>query len=172
MVKISSGMGDKGCTVIAGVTMCKDDSRIYAYGCIDELSSLLGYINSISKNKKLEEKLETVQKHLYLAGIDLQKPKKGRITKKQIIWIENEEEKLEKKLPKLEKFILPGGTKTASLLHIARSVCRRCESNIVSITEKHKINKNLIVYVNRLSDFLFLLARNENFENKIEDKGV
>ena len=165
-------MGDKGYTVIAGVTMRKDDSRIYAYGSIDELSSILGYINSISKNKKLNKKLETIQKHLYLAGIDLQKPEKSNLTKKQIKWIENEEEKLEKTLPKLKRFILPGGIETASLLHIARSVCRRCESNIVSITEKYKINENLIVYINRLSDFLFLLARNENFENKIEDKGV
>lgn len=165
-------MGDEGYTIIAGITMLKDDSRIYTYGSIDELSSILGYIISICKNKELNKKLETIQKHLYLAGVDLQKPKKSNISKKQIIWIENEEEKLEKKLPKLEKFILPGGTKIASLLHVARSVCRRCESNIVSITEKHKINKKLIVYINRLSDFLFLLARNENFENKIEDKGV
>ncbi len=172
MVKISSGNGDEGYTIINNIEMRKDDSRIVVYGCIDELSSFLGYVISTSENKRLRKRLEIIQKHLYFAGIDLQKPKEEKIKEEYISWIEKEEEILEEKLPSLKKFVLPGGTKTASLLHVARSICRRCESNAAAIIEKHKLNKNLIVYLNRLSDFLFLLARNENFEEKIEERGV
>ncbi len=172
MVKISSGMGDKGYTNISNINMKKSDIRVEAYGCIDELSSLIGYIISNSKNNELNKKLEKIQKELYLIGFDMQSLKQSKISESHIKSIEKEEEILEKKLPVLNNFILPGGTKTASLIHVARAMCRRCERTMVKTSEEYDINKNIIIYLNRLSDFLFLLARNENFENNFKEKGV
>lgn len=166
MAEISTGVGDKGMTQIGcGLSLRKDDPRIEAYGSVDELSSILGLVIASTENPSLQEKLKAIQKELYLLCSDLASDsKKYKITEEHIKYLEELENKVESVLPKLTRFILPGGTRIAALLHTARAICRRCERKIVFASTKYDINKNLIVYLNRLSDLLFLLARNENAE--------
>lgn len=172
MAEISTGVGDNGMTQMGcGISLRKDDPRIEAYGSVDELSSILGLVVASTENPGLQEKLKTIQKELYLLCSDLATDsQKCKITEEHINGLEKMENEIEPVLPKLTKFILPGGTKTGSLIHVARAICRRCERKVVFATTKYDINKNLIVYLNRLSDLLYLMARNENAEAGISDE--
>ncbi len=170
---ISTGKGDKGFTKIGcNISVRKDDPRVEAYGSIDELSSIIGYIASVCKEKGLINELKDIQKDLYLLCSDITNPEKEILTKSAIEKLEKKEMELEKMLPPITKFILPGGTEIAALLHIARAVCRRCERNVVKAMDKHKINKNVLIYLNRLSDLLYLMARKKNFEKGINEEEV
>lgn len=167
--------GDKGETSIykKGKKVSKSSLRIKAIGAIDELNSALGVCISFLDDKKLKSLLAGVQRDLFvigsiLAGAPL------RFHKTKTKKLENVIDKLEGHLPVLKNFILPGGTKLASQLFFTRSIARRAEREVVSLHEKEKVNSQITIYLNRLSDFIFMLARNENFEkgaNEIDWKG-
>ena len=173
MVKIYTKTGDSGTTsLFGGKRLSKDDARVEAYGTVDELNSLLGVILAENPQAEMIKKVTRVQKELFVLGSDLSasqdlKVKTPRIAKSYITRLEKEIDRMEKNLPKLRNFILPGGSKTGAKLHFARSIARRAERSIAALSSKEKINRNAQIYINRLSDWLFVLAR---YVNKLENQ--
>ena len=172
-MKIYTKTGDAGTTsLFGGKRLPKDDFRVEAYGTIDELNSLLGIILAENPQADVIKKVTRVQKELFVLGSDLSSPfgikvKVPRITKSYITRLEKEIDRMEKNLPKLKNFILPGGSPIGSKLHLARSIARRAERSIAALSQTEKINKNAQIYINRLSDWLFVLAR---YVNKLENQ--
>ena len=176
--KIYTKGGDKVFTSLGdGKRIKKSAIRIRAYGEVDEINSTIG-IASCYCSKELKKKLLKIQNDLFDIGADLCIPgekKKIYVNSSQTTFLEDELDKMNKKLKTLYSFILPGGTKASAYLHFARTVTRRCERSIIKLNSKEKINKEIIKYVNRLSDFLFVAARIENMEDGdilwIQNKG-
>ncbi|MDD5023005.1 MAG: cob(I)yrinic acid a,c-diamide adenosyltransferase [Candidatus ainarchaeum sp.] len=164
--------GDFGKTGLAdGKEIDKDDDVVEAYGTIDELNSLLGLVKSKITNENVQKEIERIQKNLFTIGVEIAGGKrefKG-IEYYEIDEIEKQIDVIENKIPKLNHFIIPGGETSASLVHFARTVCRRCERKVVKVSKREKVRNEILVYLNRLSDFLFVLAREINYEKKIQD---
>jgi cob(I)alamin adenosyltransferase len=177
MGKIYTGTGDSGMTALfGGRRVRKDNPRIETYGTVDELNSILGLARSISKDKLISETIERVQNQLFILGWDLATPfdeeisgKVKRISADDVNYIERLIDKINGELPQISGFILPGGGILSSVLHIARTVCRRAERLAVWLSSCEKINENIIPYLNRLSDMLFVLARYANYVSGVED---
>jgi len=162
--------GDKGKTALVGGTrVSKTHLRLEAYGTIDELNSFIGWlICSIEEDEK-KQFLSFIQHKLFVIGSYLateterMSPKETIIiTDDNIVSIEKEIDKLDSILPKLNKFILPGGTESASRAHICRTICRRAERIIYQVAELYPVDDNIMVFINRLSDYFFVLARHES----------
>lgn len=170
-MSIYTRIGDRGETTLTdGRKIMKDDARVDAYGSVDELNSVIGLVIAHSDDGELRETLMKVQRELFVIGAELAGGKQiPTINPQKISDLEAIIDKIEEKLPTLRHFILPGGTKTAALLHVARTVCRRVERVVVALSEREKINRQIIIYLNRLSDLLFVLARNENRKKRIEE---
>ncbi len=172
-MKIYTRTGDDGTTsLFAGGRVKKDDARVESYGTIDELNSILGIVRAISNDEKINGIIQEIQNYLFHLGADLATPyevenlKIRRISREDVEKIERWIDEIDLQLEPLKNFILPGGTLVASFLHFARTVCRRAERRIVYLSEREKINTQIIPFVNRLSDLLFVLAR---YANKIEN---
>jgi cob(I)alamin adenosyltransferase len=177
-MKIYTKLGDKGETgLINGKKVSKSDLRIDAYGTIDELNAVLGVVISIIQITEVKELLRDIQNKLFSVGSDLAAPISEENKKYEYLRIDNsfvetaerEIDRYEEKLEKLSNFILPGGTQGAAYLHLARTVCRRAERQVVSLIKNVEINPIILVYLNRLSDLFFVLARYENSVNNIPD---
>jgi len=157
--------GDKGETSLYGPRRVrKDDQRVEAYGTIDELNSVLGIIVSESKDRALTSALKEIQRMLFIAGGDAATEMKGRqhvprIDHSHTKRLEVLTDELLSKLPPLSNFILPGGSSTGAMLHLARSVCRRAERRIVTASMSREMNPELVPFFNRLSSYLFNLSR-------------
>ena len=167
-----TGRGDKGETSLFGSKRVpKDSPRIEAYGGIDELNSCIGVAITFSTSEIVSTPLKRVQNLLFVVGADLatELAARGegeaipRISREDTRWLERETDELLAKLPPLKNFILPGGSPAAANLQLARSVCRRAERRIVAIARVEAINPELLPFVNRLSTYLFNLARYSNF---------
>lgn len=170
---IYTRFGDRGKTsLIGGAVVPKDDVRVEAYGAVDELNAVLGAVISFSDMDEISDSLSMIQKDLFLIGANLAtKGKKARsIAPGRIGELESEIDALEKDLPPLRHFIFPGGSKTASLLHLARTVCRRAERSIVALSPKERVDSAIITYMNRVGDLLFVQARHVNYKKKIGEK--
>ncbi|MFH2142665.1 MAG: cob(I)yrinic acid a,c-diamide adenosyltransferase [Bacteroidota bacterium] len=164
--KIYTKQGDKGQTsLIGGTRVPKYHDRIEAYGTVDELISYIGLIRDQKIDNHLKKILITIQYKLMVCAsilasdCDNCKVKIPKIPDKDIKLLENEIDEMEKKLPKLTSFILPGGHTIVSFCHIARNVCRRAERKTILVSEKFSVCDNVIKYLNRLSDYLFVLSR-------------
>lgn len=177
-MKIYTKVGDKGETVlINGQKVSKSDLRIQTYGTIDELNAVIGVAISNITAHAVVDLLKSIQMQLFSVGSDLATPVSAgsiqyehlRIDESYFQVIEKEIDRFQEQLQPLKNFILPGGTAGASYLHLARTVCRRAERLTVSLGENVEINRNIIVYLNRLSDLFFVLARYENSVNNIPD---
>ena len=172
-MKIYTKTGDKGETsLFNGQRVSKAEPRVNAYGTLDELSSVLGLAAASGANDMLKEKISALQQMLFRVCADLATPaqsdpakeaKISRINPEDIHFLENEIDHLTEILPPMRAFILAGGTMSASFLHLARTVCRRAERIICSPDLLPNVNPQLVVFVNRLSDLLFLMARYANF---------
>jgi cob(I)alamin adenosyltransferase len=159
--------GDKGKTTLReGKKVSKTHVRLEAYGAVDELNSSLGIVIANLKNASLKKELLKIQNDLFEIGGQLASLKKNKKLDEYLEKRATEFEKLMdqwiKKLPKLTQFILPGGSKSASLLHLSRTICRRAERRVVDFSVKEKVDQNVIMYLNRLSDFLFTMSRTAN----------
>jgi len=172
-MKIYTKTGDKGQTsLFGGKRVPKSAQRLKAYGTIDELNSFIGLAVTESVDKQVKKVLQVIQNQLFTLGADLATPETEKTKKLNVKRIddsffqsaEDVIDNYEKKLEKLKTFILPGGSKCSAILHICRAVCRRAEREIVELASIEKINENIIIYVNRLSDLFFVLSR---YENKI-----
>ena len=165
--KIYTKGGDNGYTsIVGGKRVKKSSSIIEAISNVDELNAVLGFvINYLRSNQK--KIIQNIQNDLFDLGADLATPlsrKKNtiRLSNNQTGYLEKEIDKINAELKPLTSFILPGGEKVSGLLHLARTISRRCEISIVKLKEKQKINLETLKYVNRLSDLLFVLARQTN----------
>ena len=168
-MKIYTKTGDKGETsLFGGKRVRKNTLRIETYGTVDELNSVIGICRSINTAKEIDTILEEIQNDLFTLGADLATPldvnKKTvkRIELSSITRLEQHIDKLDPQLKPLKQFILPGGSRSAAMLHFARTICRRTERLVVQLSQVESIGENPIVYLNRLSDLLFVLARLSN----------
>jgi cob(I)alamin adenosyltransferase len=164
LTKIYTRTGDTGDTGLAdGSRVSKDDVLMQVQGEVDELNSLLGVLLSKLSHEPFMEIVITVQNDLFDFGaeISLSQASFCRISIKRdnIDWLESNIDELNEDLLPLKEFILPGGGEVAALCHLARSVCRRVERNLVTLNKIKSVNSYLLVYINRLSDLLFVLAR-------------
>ena len=174
MTKIYTKTGDDGSTgLIGGKRVSKSNQRIIAYGTIDELNSSIGIALSSKLDSDIHDLLEKIQNDLFVVGADLANPDfktlSNRITDGMIRFLEAHIDKFESELPPITYFILPGGDSVASQVHLSRAISRRAESSIMQISEKESINKACQVYMNRLSDLLFVIARTINKRKMIKD---
>ena len=170
-MKIYTKTGDQGQTgLLGGRRLGKDDPRVTAYGEVDELNALLGLVRAQTADASLRRLLSALQRDLFALGAQLADPsarvatrkQKAAITEATVRRLERAIDARESKLPRLTSFILPGGSATGALLHLARTVCRRAERSVVALARREALDPRLVVYLNRLSDLLFVLARSEN----------
>ena len=170
--------GDKGETSLYGASrVAKDSARVAAYGTVDELNSCIGIAIAVCKHKEIAKPLKLIQSELFTAGADLatELSAKGgarvpRIQKIDTQKLEEMVDELQGRLPRLKSFILPGGSQLSSSLHLARAVCRRAERSVVTLGRAEKINPEMVPYLNRLSTYLFNLARHANVLEGFEDE--
>ncbi len=169
--------GDKGYTsFFNGQRISKSDLRVDVYGTIDELNSAIGVaiaelIRIKDKGLRIKKELIKIQNDLLDIGSALANPASKPLSylEKRIKDFENFIDRMTKQMPVLKNFILPGGGKAGALLHFTRTVCRRAERNLVKLSEKEKLNSEIIIYINRLSDLLFTMARDINYKEKYKD---
>jgi cob(I)alamin adenosyltransferase len=167
LTKIYTRGGDAGETSLGdGSRVSKLDERIAAYGAVDELNSAIGVVLAGGSAPSIREVLLRVQNELFDLGADLSVPleHEGRLraTQEQVDRLEAECDRFNAELPELTSFVLPGGGETAARLHVARTICRRAEREALVAANAHAVNQLVLVYLNRLSDLLFILARTAN----------
>jgi cob(I)alamin adenosyltransferase len=165
-MKIYTRTGDDGTTsLFGGKRVSKSDVRIESYGTVDELNSFIGLVRDQEVNHKRKETLVAIQDRLFVIGSMLAvepgntKVKIPTITAEDVAFLEQEIDQMEDQLTPLRNFILPGGHPSVSYCHIARTVCRKAERTVIALSTQDDVNPLLINYLNRLSDFLFVLAR-------------
>jgi cob(I)alamin adenosyltransferase len=170
-MKIYTKSGDDGTTsLFSGGRVPKTHLRVEAYGTVDELNSVLGVARAHKPHSQTDTWLEQVQNQLFKLGADLATPLDAkaewvvRMDADTITWLETTIDEMTAQLPELKNFILPGGTPAAATLHVARTVCRRAERIVAALIEQQRLGEYPLVYLNRLSDFLFTLARWENLQ--------
>ena len=176
-MKIYTKTGDAGETSLyGGKRVSKNDLRIEAYGTIDELNSVIGICIALKQSKKVEQFLIKIQNQLFVLGADLASPvsqtkcrKIPRIKDEDVKYLEKSIDEVEKNNEPLRSFILPGGALISAYLHFARTVCRRAERRVVHLMKSEHVGKLPTIYLNRLSDFLFVLARWVNKTKKIAE---
>ena len=174
-MKIYTKKGDNGNTsLFGGQTVSKSALRIESYGTVDELNSILGVVRSFNVSKSVDEWLNKVQHQLFVLGADLATSQNNntrinRISQDEIDFLEITIDQMDEELPPLKNFILPGGTSAAASIHHARTVCRRAERLTVACAMEVELSELTVKYLNRLSDFLFMLGRYENFKSGKKD---
>jgi cob(I)alamin adenosyltransferase len=175
-MKIYTKTGDRGDTgLFGGERVRKDHGRIRAYGTVDEVNAVVGWARASAPDAELDSVLKKIQNDLFdlgavLATPDPQKLRGPFIGDGDIRALEAVIDRLEKDLEPLRNFILPGGGEAGARLHVARTVCRRSERDIVTLTETTEIDPNVVIYMNRLSDLLFVMARWANWKEKVAEE--
>lgn len=171
-MKIYTRTGDEGATALfGGGRVDKDHPRVEAYGDVDELNAALGLARSIEMMPRIDEVLVPVQRDLFAIGALLATPDhekmkeqllKARVDEQRIEELERAIDMCEQELEPLRSFIVPGGTPKAAALHLARTICRRAERRVVHLARDTELPALVVIYLNRLSDLLFMLARVAN----------
>lgn len=171
LTRIYTRTGDAGLTGLGdGSRVAKTDARVIAYGTVDEANAVLGLCR-LHADDTLDAGLARVQNDLFDVGADLCTPEQAnpsvpplRVVAAQVTWLENEIDRWNARLPNLRSFILPGGTPLAAHLHLARTVARRAEREVALAMAAAEVNPLVLQYLNRLSDYLFVAAREANRE--------
>jgi cob(I)alamin adenosyltransferase len=175
--KVYTKTGDDGTTGLVGGTRVKKyDARLEAYGTVDELNASIGVLRSFKLSNEIVDLLIQIQNKLFNIGSRLASDEKGdaftaslKIREEHIKMLENAIDTFEEDLPELSNFVLPGGELSVAQCHVARTICRRAERRILDFAENHGVQSETIKYINRLSDFLFVLARKLTFENDVDE---
>ncbi|HZK04052.1 MAG TPA: cob(I)yrinic acid a,c-diamide adenosyltransferase [Bacteroidaceae bacterium] len=170
-LKVYTKTGDDGTTsLVGGKRVRKTDLRLEAYGSIDEMNSLLGLLTTYLDNSSDLKNVRWIQNKLFSVGGNLatdttttKLPDSYNMTENDVIALESMIDQIEEELPEHNSFILPGGNRAAAVCHIARTVCRRSERVVLKLGESQILDKNLIPFMNRLSDYLFVLSRRLNY---------
>ncbi|MBU1038921.1 cob(I)yrinic acid a,c-diamide adenosyltransferase [Patescibacteria group bacterium] len=177
MSKIYTKTGDRGETSLyGGLRVPKGNLRLEAYGTVDETNAALGVVLAEDGANDYQAVLLNIQKDLFTLASELATPPDKTIeglvlvNEDKILYLEEQIDKMEKELPTLQQFIFPGGSKVAASLHLARTVCRRAERQVVRLREMEEVREEVVKYLNRLSDFLFVLARLANKQAGQTDK--
>jgi len=182
-MKIYTKTGDKGNTSLyGGQRVPKDHIRIEAYGTVDELNANIGLVRDQQIDNETSDNLLKIQNDLFTLGAMLATPKEKevlksgkerldipKITEQSISYLEDQIDKMNLSLPDMKHFILPGGHTTVSYCHISRCICRRAERICVTLNDLEEIDTHIIMYLNRLSDYLFVLARKLTYDNHCEE---
>jgi len=182
-MKIYTKTGDKGKTsLFGGSRVSKDDIRIESYGTVDELNAQIGYLSDLITNKSIKNSLLKIQNQLFTIGsmlatnpdkITLKSGKDrlniSKINKEDVFYLEHLIDKYNESLPKMTHFILPVGHIAVSSCHIARTICRRAERRIVTLQDLSFVEEAVLKYINRLSDYLFVLARKLTILNLVKE---
>lgn len=174
-MKIYTKTGDEGTTgLFGGDRVTKDNARIEAYGTIDELNSTIGYLRTKVKDADIDSFLSTIQISLFTVGSQLATPSTKKLSVKPISdadinGIESQIDKLDSIIDPLQTFILPGGHESSAFCQIVRTVCRRAERRVVSLSQETDVAYEIMHYLNRLSDYFFVLSRVLNKQNGRED---
>ena len=175
--RIYTRTGDQGQTGLGdGTRVAKDHPRVTAYGSVDELNAMIGVLRLQAGCEIHDSLLQQIQNDLFDVGADLCLPKADneprgkhlRVRAEQAQRLEQEIDRLNERLTPLKSFVLPGGRPAAAWCHVARTVCRRAERDTVTLAAREPINADVVVYLNRLSDFLFVLARSLNDEGRAD----
>ena len=173
--RIYTRAGDKGKTgLLSGERIDKADPRVEAYGTVDELGTFLG-LAKVHSSERIAGYIHGIQQKLFLINAELatnteslepDNPlrKLERVSTDDVVHLEKIADDLSEELPLLANFVIPGGTKGSAFLHVCRTVCRRAERRIVEFANQHPVNEELVRYINRLSDLLFVMSRCENLE--------
>ena len=168
-MKIYTKTGDGGTTsLIGGCRVEKDDMRLEAYGTVDELSSFIGLLDAKISEEDDKDILKSIQRDMFLIGASLASVEE-RDCAVDTSYIETAIDDAQALLPQLHSFILPGGCETAALAHVCRTVCRRLERQLVRLQKTISVDSAIMAYVNRLSDYFFVLARKCNFSQKNDE---
>ena len=175
-MKIYTKTGDKGSTsLVGGTRVSKADLRLEAYGTVDELNAYIGLLGDQPVNEVRKELLKEIQDRLFTIGSHLASEPDG-VTKRlpdlldsDLVLLENKMDEMNEALPPLRAFILPGGHASVSFGHVARTVCRRAERAVILLHEREEVDEIIIRYLNRLSDFLFMLCRKMAQELAVEE---
>ena len=177
-MKIYTKTGDRGETgLIGGTRVLKSALRVEAYGEVDELNAVLGYVRAKVTDRTINEGLLEIQRDLFAIGAQLADPRgqvekkaeKAAVSEARVKALEALIDRYDAMLPPLRSFILPGGAEPGAILHLARAVCRRAERRMVALAQETPLPAVLLVYINRLSDLLFILARAINRESGVEE---
>ncbi|MEM8993901.1 MAG: cob(I)yrinic acid a,c-diamide adenosyltransferase [Acidobacteriota bacterium] len=177
ITKVYTRTGDRGDTALAsGRRVPKEHLRVEAYGTVDELNSHIGVALSAGVVEGLAQPLARIQNDLFHLGSDLCMPEDDpdavpvpRIEERHVLFLEELMDRLSEELSPLENFILPGGDAAASHLHVARTVCRRAERRAIEASREETISSHAIIFLNRLSDALFVMARFQNRKSGGQD---
>ena len=173
--KIYTKTGDKGDTsLFGGKRLPKSHIRIDSYGTVDELNSHIGLVRDVIEDEKIRTVLKEVQDRLFTIGSNLASDPDKNMTTPDVIetdveLLEKEIDRMNENLPPLKNFILPGGHQNVSYCHVARCVCRRAERLVVALNMDDKVEPIIIHYLNRLSDYLFVLSRQIGFDLGVEE---
>lgn len=175
-MKIYTKSGDQGETSLyGGKRVSKADIRIESYGTVDELNSYIGLLGDLEVNKGRKLLLKEIQDRLFTIGAalaadpDKPKLKKPDLLESDVELLEREIDLMQEQLPEMKSFILPGGHQHVSFCHLARTVCRRAERLVILLTETDPVEIVIMMYLNRLSDFLFVLSRKMTMELGVEE---
>ncbi len=175
-MKIYTKGGDDGTTaLLGGLRLPKSHIRIEAYGTLDELNSHMGMLRDQPVNELRKDSIITIQERLFTIGAHLATaPGKDNVKKPDLLltdvaWLEEKIDEMEESLPAMKFFILPGGHSSVSAAHIARCVCRRTERSVTHLSLQEPVENLIIIYLNRLSDYLFVLSRKMSQELKSEE---
>ncbi|MSR73990.1 MAG: cob(I)yrinic acid a,c-diamide adenosyltransferase [Planctomycetes bacterium] len=177
-MSIATRTGDDGNTgLFGGRRVAKDDLRIEAYGSVDELNACIGDVRALRPDADTDALLERIQSELFALGAELATPRENNPAAARVQPFSNANldaldadlRRIEDSLPCLTNFILPGGSALAARLHFARTICRRVERNVVTLARSERIAATVVRYLNRLSDFLFLLARHANVSSGVAE---
>ena len=176
-MKIYTKTGDGGETsLFGGGRVPKDDARVEAYGAVDELNAAVGVTRSLSPDPEIEQDLARIQSELFSVGAELATPHETKahdaIPAVDAGWalaLERQMDRWDEELPPLTSFVLPGGSRLAAALHVARATCRRAERRAVALSHLAAIDPAVVIYLNRLSDFLFEAARIANLRSGVAE---
>jgi len=173
-MKLYTKTGDKGLTgLFGGVEVAKDHPRVCAYGQVDETNAAIGVATTACNDAETIDKLREVQRDLFTVGAVLATPNPKdnapAITEDQIARVEGWIDRADGQVPALTGFILPGGTEEAVRLHMARTICRRAERSVAALISSEPVDGRVLVYLNRLGDLLFVLARCANHRAGVAD---
>jgi len=175
-MKIYTKTGDKGQTsLLGGTRVLKSDNRIEAYGTVDELNSYIGLVRDQEVNATRRDLLKEIQDRLFTVGSSLAAdPARNKtilpdLLESDVTLLEHEMDRMNEQLPELRAFVLPGGHPSVSFCHVARTVCRRAERQVIRLGQEEPVEELVLKYLNRLSDYLFVLSRMMAFELNAEE---
>jgi len=169
-MKIYTKTGDKGTTaLLGGKRVSKAHLRIETYGTIDELNSFVGLVRDQEVNNKRKDELVEVQDRLFTIGSANTSVKTPHLNEEDITFLEAKIDAMDRVLPPMRSFVLPGGHPSVSYCHVARTVCRRAERLCISLDSHEPVEPLIIKYLNRLSDYLFVLSRQMTHELKVDE---